>query len=136
MALSKKHKCHFTEKIQQKIQFIRPCRPGQDDTVVHCTLCQSSFSIASGGRYSVVEHQQTKKHKKGLTANAVTPSITTFYKKTGPSQKEFELSVQEGILAYHTMKHNHSCRSMDCTAQLTQSFMSQSFHVPGPKVKP
>ena len=68
-----------------------------------------------------------KKHKKGLTANAVTPSITTFYKKTGPSQKEFELFVQEGILAYHTMKHNHSCRSMDCTAQLTKKLYEPKF---------
>ncbi|XP_053277202.1 uncharacterized protein LOC128438617 isoform X2 [Pleuronectes platessa] len=127
MALSKKRKCHFTEQIQKEFPFIRPCRPGQDDTVVHCTLCQSSFSIASGGRYSVVEHQQTKKHKKGLTANALTPTITTFYKKTEPSQKEFELAVQEGILAYHTMKHNHSYRSMDCTAQLTKKLYEPKF---------
>ncbi|KAL7406482.1 hypothetical protein ABVT39_020149 [Epinephelus coioides] len=68
-----------------------------------------------------------QKHKKGLTANAVTPSITTFYKKTEPSQKEYELVVQEGILAYHTMKHNHSYRSIDCTAQLTKKLHEPKF---------
>lgn len=70
----------------------------------------------------MVEYQQTKKHKKGLTANAVTPSITSIYKKTEPSQKEYELAVQEGILEYHTMIHNHSYRSMDCATQLTMKF--------------
>ncbi|KAK0132613.1 hypothetical protein N1851_032481 [Merluccius polli] len=55
------------------------------------------------------------------------PTITTFYKKTEPSQKEFELAVQEGILVYHTMKHNHSYRSMDCTAQLTTKLYEPKF---------
>ena len=124
----KEMKCHFTNKIQEEFPFIRPCRQSQDDTMVHCTLCQSSFSIASGansgGRFSVVEHQRAKKHKNATIANPGTPSITTFYKKEAPSQKEY---VQEDILVYHTMRHNHSFWSSDCTAQLTKKLHEPKF---------
>lgn len=75
----------------------------------------------------MVEHQRAKKHKNAMLANAGTPSIATFYKKAAPSQKEYELAVQEGILAYHTMRHNHSFRSMDCTAQLTKKLHEPKF---------
>lgn len=127
MALSKKRKCHFTEKLQAEFPFIHPCRPDQEDTMVHCTLCKSSFSIGSGGRFAVVEHQQTKKHKASLTASAGVPSVTTFFRKLEPSQKEYNLAMQEGILAFHTMKHNHSYHSMDCTAQLTRKLYEPKF---------
>uniref|UniRef100_A0A674CR22 DUF4371 domain-containing protein n=1 Tax=Salmo trutta TaxID=8032 RepID=A0A674CR22_SALTR len=47
------------------------------------------------------------------------PSVTTFF-KVEPSQEEYDLAVQEGVFAYHTMRHNHSYRSMDSTAKLTR----------------
>lgn len=75
----------------------------------------------------MAEHQQLKKHKKGLTANAATSSVTTFFKKTEPSQKDYELAVQESILAYRTIKHSPSHRSIDCTAPLTKKHHEPNF---------
>ncbi|CDQ72078.1 unnamed protein product [Oncorhynchus mykiss] len=102
-------------------------RSGQDDKMVNCTLCNSSFSIGSGGRALVVEHQQTKKHKACLMGLVGMPSVTTFFKKVEPSQEEYDLAVQEGVFAYHTMRHNHIYRSMDCTAQLTRELYEPKF---------
>uniref|UniRef100_A0AAZ3RET9 Uncharacterized protein n=1 Tax=Oncorhynchus tshawytscha TaxID=74940 RepID=A0AAZ3RET9_ONCTS len=55
------------------------------------------------------------------------PSVTTFFKKVEPSQEEYDLAVQEGVFAYHTMRHSHSYRSMDCTAQLTLKLYEPKF---------
>lgn len=118
MALSKKWKCHFNDNMMREFTFLGP---GPDDTMVHCTICNSLFSVASGGRTAVVEHQQTKKIV-SLTARAVVPSVTTFFKKVEPSQQEYE-----GVFAYHTMHHNHSYRSMDCTALLTRKLYESKF---------
>lgn len=119
MALSKKRKCHVSENILKEFSFIRP---GHDDTVAFCTLCHSSFSVSSGGRTAVVEHQQTKKHKASIIARSGAPSKTTFFKRLEPTQVEYDLAVQEGTYAYHTVRHSHSFRSMDCTALLTRKF--------------
>ena len=89
-------------------------------TVAFCIICNSSFSVGSGGRTSVVEHQQIKKHKAAIVGRAGVPSVSTFFKRVAPSQTEFELAVQEGVFAYHTISHNHSFRSMDCTASLNR----------------
>jgi len=104
----------------KEFPFIRPVPVGHDETMVHCTICNSSFSVASGGRTSVIEHQQRNKHKSALTARAGSANVTTFFKKVAPSANEYNLAMQEGIFAYHTMRHNHSYRSMDCTAQLNR----------------
>ncbi len=73
------------------------------------------------------EHQQTKKHGNSLTARVGVPSVTTFFKKVEPSQQEYDLALKEGVFAYHTMHHDHSYRSMDCTAQLTRRLYESKF---------
>lgn len=75
----------------------------------------------------MVEHQQTKKHKAAIAARASVPSVTTFFKKVQPSQSEYDLAVQEGVFAYHTIRHNHSFRSMDCTALLNRKLYEPKF---------
>lgn len=60
MALSKRKKRHFNDNMIREFPFI--CL-GQDDTMVHCTLCNSSLKIGSGGRTAAVQHQQRKNIK-------------------------------------------------------------------------
>lgn len=56
MALSKQ-KCHFNDMMRE-FPFIHP---GLEDTVLHSTICNVSFSIGNGGRPAAAEHLQTKK---------------------------------------------------------------------------
>ena len=75
----------------------------------------------------MVEHQQTKKHKAAITARTSVPSVTTFFKRVEPSQSEYDLAVQEGVFAYHSIRHNHCSRSMDCTALLNRKLYEPKF---------
>ena len=40
---------------------------------------------------------------------------------------DIKLAAAEGVFAYHTVKHNHSFRSMDCTTKLVQKLFDQKF---------
>lgn len=119
MSLCKKMKCLVNDSNLKEFPFIRP--------IAFCTLCNSSFRVGGGGRSFLVEHQQTKKHKAAITARASVPSVTTFFKRVEPSQSEYDLAVQEGVFAYHTIRHNHSFRLMDCTALLNRKLYEPKF---------
>lgn len=124
MALSKKRNCCFNNQLQKDFPYLRPT--GKETTVL-CSICQSVFSILSGGRTSRKEHEGTTKHKAALTARASSSSVTDFFHKVEPTQNEYDLALQEGIYAYHTVRHNHSFRSMDCTSNLNKKFSNPKF---------
>ena len=53
--------------------------------------------------------------------------MDAYYKKKEPSTTEYELATQEGSFAYHTIQHNHSFRSMDCSSSMIRNFYQQKF---------
>ena len=53
--------------------------------------------------------------------------MNAYYKKKEPSTTEYELATQEGSFAYHTIQHNHSFRSMDCSSSMIRNFYQQKF---------
>ncbi|KAG8233959.1 hypothetical protein J437_LFUL014237 [Ladona fulva] len=61
--------------------------------------------IAVGGRAANRKHLSTNNHKQSLDASA------SYSKATNKNQ----LSAMDGTFAFHTIIHNHSFRSMDCT---------------------
>lgn len=49
--------------------------------------------------------------------------------------KEEQLAATEGTFAYHTVSHNHSFRSMDCTSKLLQKALEPKFKCARTKAK-
>ena len=45
----------------------------------------------------------------------------------GDSDEGFKLAAAEGLYAYHTVKHNQSFRSMDCTSGLIKKLFDKQF---------
>lgn len=124
MAMHSKRKCYFNDALQKDYPFLKSAGKGSS---VFCTICNSVFSISSGGRTSIKDHEATSKHKASLTARAGSTSVTSFFRKVEPSQSEFDLALQEGVFSYHTIAHNHSFRSMDCTSGLNRKFFNPKF---------
>jgi hypothetical protein len=42
-------------------------------------------------------------------------------------EKQLSLAAQEATFAYHTAVHNHSCKSMDCTATIVKKLFNDKF---------
>ena len=57
---SKKRKFHLSDALKLKFPFINSV--SDDMTVLQCSVCSSTCSIASGGRTAITEHIQAQKH--------------------------------------------------------------------------
>ncbi|XP_071038982.1 uncharacterized protein [Parasteatoda tepidariorum] len=90
-------------------------------------MCRATFSVGSGGRTAIADHILTIKHKEALAAKTKTKSVKQFFRKLEPSKEEFDLATYEGTLAFHTIRHNQSFRSMDCTSNLQKKFVDKKF---------
>lgn len=75
--VSRKRKCTFNDAIKSTFPYLREI-PGKDTSVL-CSVCNSVFSISSGGRTSVAEHEQTVKHKNALFSRASSSTVTDFF---------------------------------------------------------
>ncbi|XP_051167012.1 uncharacterized protein LOC127285186 [Leptopilina boulardi] len=98
------------------------------DSQILCQICQSAFTISSGGKNDIVRHNASEKHKNALKEAASSSQVTDFFKtKNVFGSKEKELAAAEAVLSYHTITHNHSFRSMDCTSRLVQILFEKKF---------
>jgi hypothetical protein len=96
-------------------------------TALKCTVSTSIFSITSGGRNSISDHLQAKKRKNALPAKSQSGCMTNYFRKLELSKTEYDLAVYEGTYVCHTVLHNHSFRSMDCTTTLQMKFADKKF---------
>lgn len=122
-----KRKCKFTDDLSKKYPFIKVTK---FESEVYCNSCSATFSIAHGGNSDIQKHLVTNKHKskvRQLSAAASSSKVTSFFRNTEFGDKEKELAVAEGLFAFHTVCHNISFRSMDCTAKIIQRLFERKF---------
>jgi hypothetical protein len=53
--------------------------------------------------------------------------MANYFRKLEPSKTEYHLTVYKSTYAYHTLHHNHSFRSIDCTTSLQKKFADKKF---------
>lgn len=123
--MAPKRKCTFSVELQNQYAFLKK---GKLDSTVYCNKCLSNFSIAHGGKHDIEKHIQTDKHKLNLTAAASSSKIDSYFKNVSQMNTEDEqLAAEEGLFAFHTVFHNNSFRSMDCTSKLVQKLYKTKF---------
>src|SRR5882757_2893349 len=120
-----KRKCTLTDELEAEYPFLKPTNDLGFDAI--CSICNCSFSVTHGGRSDVTDHIQTKKHKAGIMATSSSQSMSGFFRKQELGSDEQKLAAAEGTFAYHTVQHNHSFRSMDCTSKLVKKIYDPKF---------
>lgn len=120
---SKKRKCSFNNELQKEYPFLK--KRENIPHVAFCSQCSSEINIAHGGVSDIKLHLKTKKHLAGVNAVAMSSSMSKFVTKN-ESEKN-EILAKEAVFAYHTVKHNHSFRSLDCTSKLISTLFDQKF---------
>ena len=95
-----------------------------DDYRVKCARCRSTFSVKYDGRKAIVSHMQTKKHLDTLETIITQTSLESY---SVLSEKKRILAAKEATWSYHTIKHNQSFRSMDCTSVLIRNLFASDF---------
>jgi hypothetical protein len=107
-----------TEMGPKKHKFSFITKTSVSDTHVRCNICVLSFSVSHCGRGDIKTHLNSDKHKTTISAPASSLLLTTFFRPEKIGNKEEQLAATEGAFAYHTVSHDHSFRSMDCTSKL------------------
>lgn len=115
----------FSDKL--KAEFTCIIQTGNDNTLVKCTVCNVEFNISIGGRASITKHTLSNKHKSCLDALSSSKKIENFIRRPTFTSQEKKLAIAEGTMAFHTIKHNQSFRSMDCTSKIIRKLFDNSF---------
>jgi hypothetical protein len=82
---------------------------------VLCSICNSQFSIEHGSRSDILQHIKKRKHPTAAETKSCNNKVTSYFTKETITD-ECKYTAAEGLFALHTIKHNHSFRSMDCTS--------------------
>lgn len=123
---TKKRKCVFNDELKAKFPFMKRYSE-DDDSTLTCTYCNSSFSIANGGITDIQKHIGREKHKNNLSKVAGHKQITKFYRKAEFETTERKLAAAEGTWVYHSIQHNYSFRSNDCTSKIIQQMFDNKY---------
>jgi hypothetical protein len=124
--MSKKRKFVVSESLLNEFEFLKQ---GVNEHSAFCSLCQTSFTVASGGKTSVSEHLATKRHKSAVVTQSNNTKVSTFFKSIVPDKNDMAVALQEGTFAFHTVQNHQSFRSMDCSSGLIKKFFEPKFKV-------
>lgn len=116
MASSSKRKCTFTDILRERYPLMRQ---GREASKVFCTVCDCYISIKYSykGAFDIDTHIKSKKHQNRLLVVNKNRKIDTIFQSSS-SQSKIKQSAAEATLAFHTVKHHQSYKSMDCTGRL------------------
>jgi hypothetical protein len=53
--------------------------------------------------------------------------VTSYFTKETITNEDKHIAAEKGLFAFHTIKHNHSFRSMDCTSSVIRNLHVQKF---------
>jgi len=123
-----KRKCHFNDNLQKEFPFLKKFAHGGDsETGVRCQICNGTFSLGHGGRSDINQHIKSQKHQLSLASRASSSKVTEHFKKFVPSNEDLQIAAKEAVFAFHTVKHDHSFRSADCTSKLIQQCFEKKY---------
>jgi hypothetical protein len=94
---------------------------------VLCSICKSQFSIQHGGRSDVLQHIKKRKHAIAEEIKSCSIKVTSYFTKETITDECKHTAAEEGLFAFHTIKHNHSFRSMDCTCSVIRRLHKKKF---------
>ncbi|XP_055913202.1 uncharacterized protein LOC129946862 [Eupeodes corollae] len=119
-----KRKCIFNNDLQKKYPMFEQLDTN-DQHIVFCATCNSSFSVAYKGKRDLDQHLLTEKHKKNIKSASSCKKVKDFLISRN-SKFDDQVSAAEGALAYHTVVHHFGFRSVDCSHKFLKSILPDS----------
>jgi hypothetical protein len=88
---------------------------------VLCSICKSQLSIQHGNQSDILQHIKKRKHSIAAETKSCSKKVTSYFPKQTITDECKHTAAKEGLIAFHTIKHNHSFRSMDCASSVIRS---------------
>lgn len=100
-------------------------KQGTKSTEAFCKTCLLTFSVGNMGHSAVRQHGNSTLHRKKYLAGNCSKQMENFFVKTD-TQEELHVILIELCKIYHTIKHNQSYNSLDCSLKLDKVVYSDS----------
>ena len=92
-----------------------------------CSFCKCDINLEAIGKAAIAAHNATQKHKNSARQTKSNQSVKAFFKSpSAPSTLDYKTAVAESTWAFHTVKHQQSFLSNDCTSHLFKTFFPGS----------
>ena len=120
-----KRKNLFLEKYCKQFNGVK--RSFKGECFAHCNVCNCDINLECIGKAAISAHIETRKHKKSAQTLQSNQSMKTFFKsQSAPTTDDHNAAAAEGTWAFHTVKHQQSFLSNDCTSNLFKAMFSDS----------
>jgi len=119
-----KRRCKFTDELQSKY----PCfRAGRVEWEAECMTCTPGtyISIANKGSGDLEIHMNSEKHFRNFRGETSSEKLTKCFVKSN-SKLDESVCAAEGTVAFRTVAHHNSFKSMDCTSKLLGEMFNDS----------
>ena len=92
-----------------------------------CSFCKCDINLESIGKAAISAHNETQQHKDSARQTKSNQSIKNFLKsQSAPTNLDYQTAAAEGTWAFHTVKHQQSFLSNDCTSHLFKTLFPDS----------
>ena len=108
-------------------QFNGVKRSFKGECFAHCSVCNCDINLECIEKAAISAHIETGKHKKSAQTLQSNQSMKTFFKsQSAPTADDHNAAANESTWAFHTVKHQQSFLSNDCTSNLFKAMFSDS----------
>ena len=112
-----KRKNFYRDEYEKEFNSVKRSLKGQ--CFAHCSFCKCDINLESIGKAAISAHNETQKHKDSARQTKSNQSINNFFKsQSAPTNLNYKTAAAEGTWAFHTVKHQQSFLSNDCTSHL------------------
>jgi hypothetical protein len=97
----------------------------EDDGHAKCLVCNSIFSIKSGGISDVKRHSEDALHRKNINSKTQNKTMSEFLVKTNSFEEQKVIAAKVSFI-YDCITHHHSYRSTECGMNLSTKIFTDS----------
>jgi hypothetical protein len=114
----------FLQSLESEYPFLK-----EDQQVgkVLCSICKSEFSIKHRGCSDILQHIKKRKRAIAAETKSFSKKVTSYFTKETITDECKHIAAEEGLFAFHTIKHNHSFQSLDCTPSVIRRLHEEKF---------
>lgn len=116
-----KRKTSFNSAWCLEHRFVGKSQKGEH--FVFCKLCRIDIDVGSRGKGAIDRHANSDRHRENASS-AGQSSLTSFFAPATPTDDK--TTAAELTKLFHTIKHHHSYRSLDCSAKVDRHVYSDS----------
>ena len=120
-----KRKNSYRDEYEKEFSNVKRCLKGQ--CFAHCSFCKCDINLEAIGKAAISALNATQMHKNSARQTKSNQSVKAFFKsQSAPTTLDYKATPAEGTWAFHTVKHQQSFFSNDCTSHLLKTLFPDS----------